>query len=77
MEIIVIALMLAFIPSMIASQKGRNPLVWYIYGFFLFIIAFIHILVADEARTRKCPHCSEMVKEDAKVCRCCRLELPS
>ena len=27
--------------------------------------------------TRKCPHCAEMVQEDANVCRYCQRDLPS
>lgn len=30
-----------------------------------------------EARSRKCPHCAEFVKAEAKVCRFCQRDLPS
>jgi uncharacterized protein (DUF983 family) len=35
---------LAFIPAYIAAKKGRNFGLWYIYGFFLWLIALIHSL---------------------------------
>jgi len=30
---------------------------------------------SDSAGTRKCPHCAETIKSDAKVCRFCNREL--
>jgi hypothetical protein len=36
---------LAFIPAKIAQGKGRSFGPWYVYGFFLFLIALIHSLV--------------------------------
>ena len=49
------------------------------------IIGIVGVLIAgttEDAKheaagdTRKCPHCAEMVKPDAKVCRYCQRELP-
>lgn len=39
---------LAFIPATIASGKGRSFGVWYVYGLFLWLIAFIHALCIKE-----------------------------
>jgi zinc-ribbon domain len=49
------------------------------------LIGLIGVLIAgttEEAKrtaagdTRKCPHCAEMVKPEAKVCRYCQRDLP-
>jgi hypothetical protein len=40
--------LLALIPAKIASSKGKNFLIWYAYGFLLFIIALVHVLVIKE-----------------------------
>lgn len=37
--------LLALGPSLLASEKGRNPLNWWCYGFLLFIVAIIHAAV--------------------------------
>ena len=37
-----IAAGLAFIPATIAQRKGRDFMTWYIYGFFLWLVAVIH-----------------------------------
>lgn len=82
----VIAGGLAFIPAAIAADKGRDGLVWWIYGFFLFFIALIHSIIisptgeALEAKQlaagmQKCHRCAEFVKKDAKVCRFCQADL--
>jgi hypothetical protein len=79
----ILPLLLGFIPAMIASSKGRSFLAWYVYGALLFIIAIVHALLLkpdlqhaerkaiEEQGLRKCPHCAEMIKREAKVCRFC------
>lgn len=74
--------LLALIPARIAASKGRDPGVWWFYGFCLFIVAIIHVaLISDTAGATeqkavaagnlKCPHCAEWIKREAKVCRHC------
>ena len=73
---------LAFIPANIAKSKGREFALWYIYGFFLWIVALIHALTLDltpeaveakalAAGNLRCPHCTEWIPRTARVCRHC------
>jgi hypothetical protein len=76
------------IPAAIASNKGHSFLGWWIFGAALFIVALPLAIVlkpdnsALEKRKlsqggfKKCPHCAEIVKSDAKVCRYCGRDIP-
>lgn len=72
-------ILLPLIPAAIASRTGRSFPAWYIYGFFLFIIALAHSLLLRpkvQTGTRQgivkiCPDCAEHVKAAAKICRFC------
>lgn len=82
MELFIIAVILGLIPACIASSKGRSFFWWWVYGFFLFIVALIHSIVISKNHSvlddrqlgngmRKCPFCAELVKQEAIKCKHC------
>ncbi len=86
MEIILIAVVLGLIPAFIAKNKGRSFPVWWLYGFLLFIVAFIHSLFLKPSNRKveetqmkeglvKCPFCAEMIKPEAVKCKHCGSEI--
>lgn len=87
MEFLILWLILGVVVGLIANSKGRSGFGWFLYGFLIWPVALVHILVAKpetkivEARqvaagdARKCPHCAEIIKAEAKVCRFCGREV--
>lgn len=75
MEALIILAILACIPAKIAQDKGRNPALWFVYGFFLFLIALIHSLFlkpnASALGYKKCLHCLSAIPEMAMKCKYC------
>ena len=69
-------LLLSVIPAYIAQTKGKSFGAWYVYGLFLLPITFVHSLILDRD-DRKCPHCAELVKLEATVCKHCGNKLDS
>lgn len=69
MEFFFILLLLGLLPAYIAMNKGRNFLLWWVYGTLLFIIAIFHAIMLkptaaylEEIGLRYCPECEKIVK---------------
>lgn len=88
MEILLLLMLVALIPAFIASHKGRNGFIWWVYGILVFIIALPHALLlkpltprlryAEEDPppcTKHCPFCAEKILLAAMVCRYCQHDL--
>lgn len=82
MEFLFLIALIGLIPAVIASNKGRDFILWWFYGALFFIIALPHSLMIDanqqqldnrqvQGGSKKCPHCGEFVRPEAKVCKHC------
>lgn len=74
--VLVIWLSQAAITSLIAKSKGRRGFVWYWLGLLLpfvalLLVSIINPTAAHLAARRKCPHCAELIRDEAKVCKHC------
>jgi hypothetical protein len=80
---LLLAVCLGLIPAFVAQSKGRSFLAWWFYGAMLWIVAmpWSLMLKPDQALvdarqletgdSKRCPHCAEIIREQAKVCRFC------
>jgi hypothetical protein len=82
MDIFVVAILLGLIPAIIAQQKGRSFIVFWIYGALVFIIALPHAFLMNPTAKalgnntlaqsfKKCIYCAQIIKTEFNVCQYC------
>lgn len=77
--ILTIWLICGVVSAVIASNKGRNVAGWFALGMLFGLIAIIIVAAIPsltvDGKTKRCPHCAELVKTEATVCRHCGRDL--
>lgn len=89
MELVILWLALSFLAGYLADRKGRSFVGYCLIAFFLSpLIGLLAAAIAtpnqprleaaqiSAGAMRKCPHCAEPVRAEAKICRYCQHELP-
>lgn len=85
--VLLVYLALSLCAAVAAQRKGRDFGVWWLYALALLPVALPHALTVAPDRAglerqqlaqgrRKCPHCAEMIWDDATVCRYCARDVP-
>ena len=78
MNVLAASLFFGGVSGILAYNKARNALGWFIAGCLVGPFALVVALLPMGLKpgvTRKCPACSETVRSDAQVCRFCHTDL--
>ena len=71
--------LIGILGSIIASKKGRNPLLWglccFIFPLLIFVIGLAPAIVKS-GKTSQCPYCKHVLQESDTACRYCGKEMP-
>jgi integral membrane sensor domain MASE1 len=71
---------LGLAPAYIAERKGRDWFWWWVSGALAFPVALPLAFAVDPLlgkRWRRCPHCCEFARHEARVCPYCTRDLPA
>ena len=75
---IILAVVAGIVGAILARPKGRSPILWFILcaiiPLLIIAIAMLPSVVA-KGFTKQCPHCAEIIKEDATRCKHCGVNL--
>jgi len=76
-RLIIIGVVFGIVGAILARRKGRSPIVWFILCTLIIPVIAIALLPALVAKgfTKKCPHCAEIIKEDATRCKHCGVNI--
>jgi hypothetical protein len=76
--VLLVNLLFGCVSGLLAHSKARNALGWFIAGCLIGPFALVVALLPPALKdgfTRRCPHCSEIIRAEAQICRYCRSEL--
>ncbi len=75
---IILIVVAGIVGAVLAKPKGRNPILWFflcaIIPLLVIAIALLPAVVAAGIN-KKCLNCSEIIKEDATVCKYCGMNI--
>jgi len=78
LSVLVVQLLFGILAGLLAHNKARNALGWFIAGCLVGPFALLVVLLpmnVKEGVTRKCRSCSETIPQDARICRYCHSEV--
>lgn len=84
-ELFALCAVIGLVPAFIAHNRGKDFLLWWVFGAALFIVALPLALtlprdedsIARREKRRQCPRCAEWIRQEATFCRFCQSESPA
>jgi len=87
--LLIISVLIYFLPSLIGQHKENSLGIFLLnlllgWTFLGWVVSLLWAVVSPRKivhqnsgyNLRKCPYCAEYVKEEAKICKHCRMEIP-